>query len=194
MGISEWCGGEVSVGVATGPTQGCGHAAPVPSENRVHDDPTDGPESLAVVGEALAKLEGKCHHELSQGSRWQHVLEPIRVSEARLCRASLIAGGFGNPARVPMTIRRSLRNASTRARGASAPRPHLLSLVKDPPVPRAAEPPSRRAWARLSTCLKSAASITSTSAELLDQPAHRWPSAAPRGRSHLPVNSADPSA
>ena len=54
------------------------HAAPVEPENRVHEDPADGAERLAVVGQALAKLEWKCDDELSQGRGWQHVFEPIR--------------------------------------------------------------------------------------------------------------------
>jgi hypothetical protein len=54
------------------------HAAAVEPENRVHEDPADSAECSAVVGQTLAKLERKCHHELSQGSRWQHVFEPIR--------------------------------------------------------------------------------------------------------------------
>jgi hypothetical protein len=35
------------------------HATPVPAENRVHEDPADGAESLAVIGQAPASQQAE---------------------------------------------------------------------------------------------------------------------------------------
>jgi hypothetical protein len=48
----------------------------VPSKNRVHEDPADGAERLAVVGQAPAQLERKCDHELAE-----EVLDALGIAD-----------------------------------------------------------------------------------------------------------------